>query len=330
LPTNILFLNVSGLFSLGETIIGLAEDNVTTISAKVVNVDYLRNIISLSDITGIFGIGNTITGLLSGATAIVKIFNQSTASTTVTVLLNSAGSYLDQQGWISENFMKIEDSKVYQDFSYIIKVARSISDWRDSYKKTMHTAGFHLSSEVDLTTRLKSYKSLIVNDSIINSTSFLSIIGRILGTLDDKKTLNFNQGIVHASLIPKNSKDLILRHQLNYITQLKSRLNVRSASTPYGYASAGPRFRSIDKFKFSTLSGSTEQGGVAQNSKVGANNSVPKTTYISPLTFDSLYSYTLGHTRISSIDGQIANIGDYNNYNLKINIALPSEITVSH
>jgi hypothetical protein len=328
LLTNILFLNVSGLFSLTETITGLANDNVTTISAKIVNIDYLRNIITLSNATGIFGIGNTITGSLSGATATIKIFNQATASTTVTALLNSEGSYLDQQGWISENSMKIEDSKLYQDFSYIIKVARSIADWRDSYKKTMHAAGFYFSSEVDLVTSLNS--KIKKYSSIINSTSYKFIIGRILGTLDDNKTLNYAPSIVFNNLIPKNTKFLILKHETTYTPELKSKLNVRNITTSYGYAAAGPRFRSINKFKFTTFSGSIEQGGVAQNTKVGANNSIPTTTYISPLRFNNLYGYTLSHTRKHGVDGQLVNLGDYNNYNLKINIALPSEITVSH
>ena len=35
--------------------------------------------------------------------------------------------------------MRIQDSLYYQDFSYVIKVGRAINDWRDSFKKTMHT-----------------------------------------------------------------------------------------------------------------------------------------------------------------------------------------------
>ena len=40
--------------------------------------------------------------------------------------------------------MRIQDSLYYQDYSYVIKVGRSISDWRDSFKKTILRWGFIL------------------------------------------------------------------------------------------------------------------------------------------------------------------------------------------
>jgi hypothetical protein len=166
LPVNILFINRLGNFSLGETVTGLADDNVTTISAKIESFNYNTNIITLSNATGTFGIGNTITGSLTGALAKIAIFNQSTATTEVTSILNTAGVYVNQDGQVSENTMKIEDSLIYQDFSYIIKVGRSITDWRDSFKKTMHPAGFYFSSEVNIQSKVSTrMKNVIVSDT---------------------------------------------------------------------------------------------------------------------------------------------------------------------
>ena len=156
LPVNILFINRSGNFSLGETVTGLADDNVTTISAKIESFNYSTNIISLSNATGTFGLTNTITGSVSNATATVAIFNQATATISVTSVLNTAGTYVNQDGWLDENTMRIEDDLRYQDFSYIIKVGRSISDWRDSFKKTMHPAGFYFSGEVDIENQISA------------------------------------------------------------------------------------------------------------------------------------------------------------------------------
>ena len=56
----------------------------------------------------------------------------------------------------TENTMRIQDSLYYQDFSYVIKVGRSITEWRDSFKKTMHTAGFYYAGEVNTETRLNA------------------------------------------------------------------------------------------------------------------------------------------------------------------------------
>ena len=44
--------------------------------------------------------------------------------------------------------MRIQDSLYYQDYSYVIKVGRSISDWRDSFKKTM-SVGFYFTGQVN-------------------------------------------------------------------------------------------------------------------------------------------------------------------------------------
>jgi len=156
LPVNILFLNRSGNFSIGEDVTGLASDNLTIVTAKIESFDYNTNIITLSNATGTFGVGNTITGSLTGASAKIAIFNQSTATTNVTSILDTAGVYVNQDGQVSENTIKIEDSLVYQDFSYIIKVGRSITDWRDSFKKTMHPAGFYFSSEVNIQSKVST------------------------------------------------------------------------------------------------------------------------------------------------------------------------------
>jgi hypothetical protein len=142
LPTYLLLVDRSGPFSLNETVSALGSDGSTTITATVESLSTSTNILKVSNASGTFGTNVTITGLTSGAYGTIKKFDQSTATTTVTALLDTAGVYINQDGHVSENAMKIQDSLLYQDFSYIIKVGRSINDWRDSFKKTMHSAGF--------------------------------------------------------------------------------------------------------------------------------------------------------------------------------------------
>ena len=86
--------------------------------------------------------------------------------------------------------MRIQDSLYYQDYSYVIKVGRSISDWRDSFKKTIH-ACFYFTGQVNIAHKLiiKLEAFTGVNSSIdydgvalIINTLFSTIFGRRLGT----------------------------------------------------------------------------------------------------------------------------------------------------
>ena len=87
--------------------------------------------------------------------------------------------------------MKVQDSLYYQDYSYVLKVGRSISDWRDSFKSTMPGAGFYFTGQVDVENQLNvKLKSITgVNSGVdydgpalIINTLFSTIFGRRLGT----------------------------------------------------------------------------------------------------------------------------------------------------
>ena len=90
--------------------------------------------------------------------------------------------------------MRIQDSLYYQDFSYVIKVGRAINDWRDSFKKTMHTAVF-FTGQVNIESRISVEISQPVDGQIsgisespifgVISQLFSTIFGRRLGTVDD-------------------------------------------------------------------------------------------------------------------------------------------------
>ena len=72
------------------------------------------------------------------------------ATVDVVSVADTDGKFLNEDGYVSEATMKVQDSKYYQDFSYVLKVGQSINDWRDAFKKTMHTAGFYFTGQVDL------------------------------------------------------------------------------------------------------------------------------------------------------------------------------------
>ena len=89
--------------------------------------------------------------LSSEITATVLKNDLATATITVNAVVDTVGVFLNEDGHLSETTMKIQDSLYYQDFSYVIKVGRSINDWRDSFKKTITLNGFYFTGQVDIT-----------------------------------------------------------------------------------------------------------------------------------------------------------------------------------
>ena len=130
-------------------------------------------------------------------TGTIKRHDQATATATVGVVATTDGDYVNQDGHLSETTMRIQDSLVYQDYSYIIKVGRSIADWRDTYSSTLHSAGFYFQGEVNIQTQLdlKLRNVTGLNTGVVEviqgviKTLFTTLFGRRLGTTTDGTTL---------------------------------------------------------------------------------------------------------------------------------------------
>jgi hypothetical protein len=158
--------------------------------------------------------------------------------------------------------MKIQDSLLYQDFSYIIKVGRSINDWRDSFKKTMHSAGFYVQGQVNIATQVSAELRSVTGinsgeintpiDSVIN-TLFTTIFGRRLGTIDDGTTLRASpqtgEGADYntstTSPFSTGTRDVTLKRQYRVSFPAIARISVRGDELKFGYAYCGPRMKSL-------------------------------------------------------------------------------------
>ena len=135
----------------------------------------------------------------TGGTAKVKKFNIASATVDVVPITDTDGEFINEDGKISESTMRVQDSLYYQDFSYVIKVGQSINAWRDSFKKTMHTASFYFTGQVNIATQLNARTQSPVIGSVsgvadspfmrLINTLFSTIFGRRLGTTDDGTTL---------------------------------------------------------------------------------------------------------------------------------------------
>jgi len=327
LPTNIIVIDVTGTFSDDETVTALGVDGSTTISATVESFDSARGLLILSEATGIFDTDVTITGSTSGATATIKKFDQGTATTTVVSTLDTAGTFINEDGHISENTMKIQDSLVFQDFSYIIKVGRSITEWRDSFKKTMHTAGFYFAGEVSIKSTLDLQLRSVtgVNTGIsftpvaaILTTLFTTIFGRRLGTIDDGTFLNANPTLgldplfdtSTTDVFTPNTRDVTLKREHNIKFLIKELTSIRGNTTNFGRAVAGPNLFSLNKFllsqnfssqvSVSNVSNITLMG--TQNTSIDGEGNITFTDFLTKNKTSFAIPAEIGNTSADSFD----------------------------
>ena len=346
LPVNVLFVDRSGIFSIGETVSALGSDGSTVVTAKVDSVNNNTNIIILTEASGTFGVNVVLTGLSSGALATIKKFDQATATTTVTSVLDTAGTYINQDGQVSENTMRIQDSLLYQDFSYIVKVGRTINDWRDSFKKTIHSAGFYFQGQVNISTQVSAkLRNVIgVNTGYIGepiltviNLLFTTIFGRRLGTVDDGTTLSvspqlgqsadFNTSTI--SPFSNTTRDVTLKRDYKISFHSIAKISIRGDESKYGYAYSGPRMRSLNIYNnpFGTNNMFSPNHPNIQNGTVGADSTVA--SYISGMKMINWADHRIVGTN-SNINGTGVQIQDYNNNNLKTYLAYPTQISISY
>jgi hypothetical protein len=310
-----------------------------------VSFDSTNNLLVVKDATGEFLANTTITGASSEVVATVLKNDLATATITVGAVVDTAGTFLNEDGHLSETTMKIQDSLYYQDFSYVIKVGRSINDWRDSFKKTMHSAGFYFTGQVDMATQVNNQirsftgvNSGLVFDpgaDLVINTLFSTIFGRRLGTVDDGTTL---RGTPELGVDPdftdstsehftSNTRDLTLKRHisLKFRSGFKN-ITIRGIENQYGYAYCGPTMNTINKFALSHFTGS---GGRAVITSTGGATDSTVTTSISPMRLDNYANLRLTGTYNTSLDGEVVQFRDITTDRLKTNLALPTEITES-
>ena len=133
----------------GTTVTGSISNATATI--KSFNGD--TGVISLEDITGFFKIGEHVTvsdgksfTILEGNPATVSAKNNSTSKVD--------GNYTSDVGFPSVTAQRIQDSKFYQDFSYVIKVGQSINNYRSVVQQLLNPAGTIFFGEVAISNKI--------------------------------------------------------------------------------------------------------------------------------------------------------------------------------
>jgi len=321
---NLILTSVTGTFAEDDTITG----GTSGATATQVSFDTNRNLLKVKTVTNSFSVGETITSSSGGSATLSKL-DVASATVDVVAIADTDGKFLNEDGFVSEQTMKVQDSLYYQDFSYVLKVGQSINNWRDSFKKTMHTAGFYFTGQVDLENRINLRIKAPVDGVIsgvsespifsILNTLFSTLFGRRLGTVDDGTSLRANANLpADVDLNPdtiehftSNTRDLTLKRP-NVVIDYTSRVRrtIDSVNISQGFAYAGPRFGTLNKFA---------------NTAFGINNAG------SGITFQILNEIKVQGTK-SSLDGRegiFLMTSNEDGQKVKTNFTLPAEIAVS-
>ena len=280
---NMIVTSVSGTFLTNGTVTG----GTSGATGTIVSLDSDRGLLRIKAVSGTFTIDETITSNTSG-TCTLKKLDVSTATVNVVSVADTDGAFISERGKVSETTMRIQDSLYYQDFSYVLKVGRSINEWRDAFKKTMHTAGFYFTGQVNIQNRLNVRAIGPVIGSVSNvtdeplfaivNTLFSTIFGRRSGTVDDGTSLRANpqsEGAIDSNALTKdhftsNTRDLTLtREAIEFDIQSRMKRTITDENgnpilIKRGFAYAGPRWSSINRFG-NTVYGVSNSGSNANS-----------------------------------------------------------------
>ena len=320
----LLLTNKSGNFNANDTITGGTSGAV----GKLASYDADTSLLKVKDLNKNFDLNETITSTSSGSATITRL-DVASATIDVVSVADTDGKFLNEDGYVSEQTMKVQDSLYYQDFSYVLKVGQSINDWRDSFKKTMHTAGFYFTGQVDLQNRLslkvRAPVAGIVSGEIdtplfnILNVLFTTVFGRRLGTIDDGTTLRsdvltegeLSAGDDYRDPFTSNTRDITLRRMPIEISMTsRHRAIIDGVEVKQGYAYAGPTFGTLNKYA---------------NTIFGVNS------FGSKITFKELSAIPIQGTR-TSLDGRGGIFLASSNTDgqlLKTNFAMPTQFALS-
>ena len=349
IPGYMILKDISGSFvaDLGITSVDSSSSAITATSGTF---DSTRQLLKFTGASGTFQVGREVT-LSNGATATIAKVDQATATVNVVAIADTAGTFVNQDGHISDDAMRIQDSLYYQDFSYVIKVGRVINDWRDSFKKTMHTSGFYFTGQVNIESRISAQISHPV-DGIISGISespifgvigqlFSTIFGRRLGTTDDGTTLRANseRGVdpdfddSTMSPFSTGTRDITLRrHMTVKLSQTSTLYNITSRGDSYlrGFAYGGPTMKSLDIYTNPFSSSNLYSGTHTLSQTTAIAGSINGTNkYIAPLTMSNWADHRATGFSDTDIDGERFQLTEYNINGMKQPITIPTEIIVS-
>ncbi len=331
----------------------IQRDDQVSASGSFETFDAATNILTLKEVTGTFDDKVTITGSTSGETARVRNYNPQDTKASMTATVGTAietdGSNTGVDGQLSESTKKVQDSLYYQDYSYIIKVGESITEWRDYLKSAIHPAGFYFQGEVAIKTQLNAkmktgytrISGLTETDEVVEilSVIFSEKIGRRLGTSTDGTSLRSTPELgIEGSASFGTTRDVTLNQEITLKTNQQRQQQFRSTDIKQGLVYAGPRMKTIgnlvsgafdhtpDRMLLDTSA--DENDGLLLEDGGDMKQELGLRDMDSGITIATINSIKLTGTGSTSFDGEANNISDFNT-GLKTNFTIPAQIKTS-
>ena len=181
--SNFLVTNISGSFTLNETIIGTASGA----TARFKSQDTATGIIKMDQLSATpFQKNDVLRGLSSSQFALLDSYTQTNIPGKIGAVVDRSGKFINQDGFISDSSKKIQDSYYWQDYSYVVKTASSIATWRDDLLSTVHPAGWAVFGQVDIASKLTQLANITSVTGLGPALGiiFQALFGMRLGTTD--------------------------------------------------------------------------------------------------------------------------------------------------
>ena len=199
-----------------------SNTSLTSHTGTVTEFDVNRQLISI-DTTANLVVGNTVS-TITGSGVIANI-DTAIGTGQVGTFTETSGNFLDNDGLLSNELQRIQDSFYYQDYSYVVRVGDSINTWRDAIKSTVHPAGWNVFGEVEVVGRANAKVSVQTLDSYSPEFAsvlrgvFTTIFGRRLGTVDDGTSIRANSKVGTNELndLTSTTRDVTLTPRRNVI-----------------------------------------------------------------------------------------------------------------
>ena len=137
-----------GVYKLSENV-----SSSSGLSAKIEKIREIGTDIYLLDLkinSGIPKVGDTLTGAILQVTSTIYSITNPDIIGNISGFISKVGFFDSDLGKISASSQKITDSYYYQDFSYVIRSTKSLSDYKKYVDETTHPLGFKLFGEVSV------------------------------------------------------------------------------------------------------------------------------------------------------------------------------------
>ena len=331
----------------GSDVSNLQNEDTTQSSAVVEAFDGNTNILTLNTVSGTFDDKVTLTGSSSGSTARVRVSDHAVMSSSVGTIIETDGEFTNVDGFVSESTKKIQDSLYYQDYSYIVRVGESITEWRDYLKSSIHPAGFYFAGEVNIRSRVNvklktgftRLSGVTESDEVIEilKVIFDERIGRKLGTRTDGSTLRTNpeQSVEASATVSATTRAVTLDQDITLEFGGRSNSAFRSATLQQGFVYAGPRMKTIGRLASTAFDHTPDK--ILLNTSADENDALlledggdlkqelGLRDMDSGITLATLNNLDLTGTGDDSLDGAANRIDDFST-GLKTGFTIPAQI----